>query len=414
MKVVIIGGSAQSTPALFEYLAGAAQPCALQVTLIGRDETRLAAVARASRLLSDNAPIDIDYAAIKDPEFGRALEGADVVILQLRVGGYASRAYDETFPLRYEVCGDEGLGPGGLAAAWRAWPVIEPIISRIQVAAPQALLVIMSAPLGILVKAAAHACPRLRAVGICELPWTTLQDICRALNENPEDARFEYCGVNHMGWFHHVSASGRDLVSEYAAARQPSDEFPAGQLIATYRGVPTKYLKLHYQSGQVIEQQRRASKSRGQILDELSRAAFPVFGTGTRDEIQATLHRRAVPWYPHAIGPFLLALMGQAMRIPFFLTAANADFCAGFAPDDILEIPHKVEDRRLKRLQGSRPVPDPIAETTRLFVEFENAAAEALVALDTTGIERALALHPWTSEANNLKGMVRDITRPSQ
>jgi 6-phospho-beta-glucosidase len=412
MKVVIIGGSAQSTPALFEYLAEA-QIGTLQATLIGRDVNRLAAVARASRLLSGNAPITIGYAAIDGLEFLRALEGADVVILQARVGGYAGRAYDETFPLRYEVCGDEGLGPGGLAAAWRAWPEIEPMISQVHIAAPAALLVIMSAPLGILVKAARHACPRLRTVGICELPWTTLQDICSTLNENPEEVRFEYCGVNHLGWFHHVFAGDRDLVSEYAAARPAGEEFPAGEMIAKYQGVPTKYLKLHYESRQVIERQRRAGKSRAQMLDELSRAAFPVFRTGTREEISATLHRRAVPWYRHAVGPFLLALLGQAMRMPFFLSTANDDFCSSFAPDDILEVPHQVENRRLKRLDCRRPIPDHIVETTRAFVEFERVAAKALVAKDMTGIERALGLHPWTRQVKTLRAMARDITRPS-
>jgi 6-phospho-beta-glucosidase len=413
MKVVIIGGSAQSTPALFEYLAEA-QTGALQVTLMGRDEHRLAAVARASRLLSTSAPIALDYVATHGPEFMRALEGADVVILQARVGGYRGRAYDETFPLRYGVCGDEGLGPGGLAAAWRAWPEIAPLIAQVQIAAPAALLVIMSAPLGILVKAARHACPRLRVVGICELPWTTLQEICSTLNENPEAARFEYCGVNHLGWFHHVCAGGRDLVSEYAAARPAADQFPAGEIIAKYQGVPTKYLKLHYQSRQVIDRQRRAGKSRGQILDDLSRAAFPVFRAGTREAISAALHRRAAPWYRHAVGPFLLALMGQMTRVPFFLSTANHDFCSSFAPDDVLEIPHQVENRRLQRLNRSRPIPAHIVQTTRNFVEFERAAADALIAKDVTGIERALRLHPWTRQVKALREMAREITQPFQ
>jgi 6-phospho-beta-glucosidase len=412
MKVVIIGGSAQSTPALFEYLAGALQTGALAVTLMGRDEKRLAAVARASRLLSGNAPINIDYATINGIELARALEGANVVILQIRVGGYAGRAYDETFPLRYGVCGDEGLGPGGLAAAWRAWPVIEPLISQIHATAPETLLLIMSAPLGILVSAVARAFPRLRAAGICELPWSTLQEVCRTGGASPEEARFDYCGVNHMGWFHHISAGGRDLLAEYAAARQQSDEFPAGKFIAECEGVPTKYLKLHYQSRQVVEQQRHAGRSRAQALDELSRAAFPVYRSRCREEIKPTLRQRATPWYTQAVGPLLLALMGRAMSIPFFLTKANDGYCSSFASDDVLEIPHQVENGGLKRRACSWPVPHHIAETTRAFVEFERAATEALLARDKTGIKRALRLHPWTRDIKHMRGMVRDITQP--
>jgi len=413
MKVVILGGSAQSTPALFDYLAGSDIPCALEVILAGRDKNRLESVARAAKLLSDNAPINISHTIIQSLEFARALENADVVLLQIRVGGYKGRAYDETFPLQYGVCGDEGLGPGGLAAAWRAWPEIEPILSQVYGAAPEALLVIMSAPLGILVTAAARRFSHQPVVGICELPWTTLKNVCHSLGENPEQACFDYCGVNHLGWFHHIQANSRDLISEYASARQLSDEFPSGKLIAECSGVPLKYLKLHYQSEEVIRQQKSANLPRAGTLDELSREAYPVFRSGTRAEISATLERRAAPWYSHAVGPFLLALMGKAAKTTFFLSAPNESFHPGLAPDDVLEMPYTVEDGRLKRRLCNRAVPEPIQKMTEAFVAFEKEAARALMARDSCGIKQALALHPWTRELNNLEEMVTDITRPS-
>src|SRR5882724_4598085 len=107
MKIVIIGGSAQSTPALFAYLGSAAVRVALRVTLAGRNESRLRAVTRAARLLMDNRSVEIDHVRIDTRAFGRALDQADVVVWQLRAGGYAGRAHDERFPLQYEVCGDE-------------------------------------------------------------------------------------------------------------------------------------------------------------------------------------------------------------------------------------------------------------------------------------------------------------------
>jgi 6-phospho-beta-glucosidase len=411
MKVIIIGGSAQSTPALFDYLAGALNVGPLEVTLVGRDESRLAAVARASRLLAGDAPIQIDCAMSDHTNLPHALEGADVVILQPRIGGYSGRAYDETFPLRYGVCGDEGLGPGGLAAGWRAWPVIEPILSTIHAVAPQSLLVMMSAPLGILVKATMRAWPQLRTVGICELPWTTLQDICDAVGVDAQAVHFEYCGVNHLGWFHHISAQGRDLIAEYAAARRPVEPFPASALIADYQGVPSKYLKLHFYSAQVVERQRGEKRSRAEHLAELSRQALTVFRTGTRPEIKHILQYRAAPWYPQAVGPLLLALLGQAVSIPFFLSVANASSCAGFAHDDVMEIPHRVEEGRLRRLDSRHPVPSGIAQMTHAFVEFERAATDALLNKDRAGIERALRLHPWTCELNSYQAMAREITQ---
>jgi 6-phospho-beta-glucosidase len=410
MKVVVIGGSAQSTPALFEYLGQEAHTCALKVMLVGRNRGRLAAVARAARLLSAGSSTEVDYAEVEGRQFDRALEGADVVILQTRVGGYSGREFDETFPLRYGQCGDEGLGLGGLSAAWRSWPEIRPLIKRVSEVAKGALLLILSSPLGILVRAAATICPQVRAVGICELPWTTLTGICRHFGESPVEVEFDYSGVNHLGWFHNISAGGRDLVREYSLARRGSSDFPSGELIDQCSGVPVKYLRLHYHQGEVVNQQREAHKARGKILDELSRAAFPVYRSGSRGEIKAVLALRAAPWYQHAVGPLLLALSGHTVRIPFFLSAPNEGFHPWLNEEDVVEMAYRVENGRLKRLGSSRPAPAHAVELTRAFVEFDKVATDAVVRRDVSGLYDSLKVHPWTRELKNRQEMVRDIT----
>src|SRR5215212_1113995 len=98
MKIVVLGGSAQSTPTLFAYLSGIKGVPAVHITLLGRNETNLASVARAAKLLVSDAPITVDYSGIQPHELDGALDGADVVLLQIRVGGYAGREFDETFP----------------------------------------------------------------------------------------------------------------------------------------------------------------------------------------------------------------------------------------------------------------------------------------------------------------------------
>ena len=46
------------------------------------------------------------------PDRDAALDGADFVVIQLRVGGQAARLVDETLPLRYSCIGQETTGPG--------------------------------------------------------------------------------------------------------------------------------------------------------------------------------------------------------------------------------------------------------------------------------------------------------------
>ena len=60
-----------------------------------------------------------------------ALEGADFVIVQLRVGGnQAARFQDETIPLRFGCIGQETTGAGGFAKALRTVPVVLELAER--------------------------------------------------------------------------------------------------------------------------------------------------------------------------------------------------------------------------------------------------------------------------------------------
>src|SRR2546423_1581573 len=100
MKVVILGGSGHSTPALWSYMVNEAQIPDLNVVLVGRDILRVNAVIRACMLLGDCAGSSLHGTVIPD---WPVLEGADIVVIQIRNGGYAARAYDETFPHRYGI-----------------------------------------------------------------------------------------------------------------------------------------------------------------------------------------------------------------------------------------------------------------------------------------------------------------------
>src|SRR5436853_507424 len=104
MKVVVFGGSAQSTPALWWYLVHEARLEGLHVVLMGRDRARLEAVIRACRLLAGSNGNHLS-AAVAGNGSGSGewsvLEDAAIVLIQVRSGGYGARVFDETFPLRY-------------------------------------------------------------------------------------------------------------------------------------------------------------------------------------------------------------------------------------------------------------------------------------------------------------------------
>ena len=62
------------------------------------------------------------FSTTADPH--AALEGADFVVVQLRIGGQAARHVDETLPVGYGCLGQETTGAGGLAKALRTVPIV--------------------------------------------------------------------------------------------------------------------------------------------------------------------------------------------------------------------------------------------------------------------------------------------------
>src|ERR1700736_3683420 len=173
MKLAIVGGSAQSTPHLFLGQNLQVPESDLSVVLIGRSPTRLLAVQRAIRIITREV-VKVEQRAVSDQsDLIQALSGANIVLIQTRHGGYEIRNFSETFSVKYGICGDEGLGPGGLAAAWISWPQMEKLLAAVRAACPSALVLMMSSPLGILTRTALTRFGDLRLLGICELPWTT-------------------------------------------------------------------------------------------------------------------------------------------------------------------------------------------------------------------------------------------------
>jgi 6-phospho-beta-glucosidase len=397
VKLVIVGGSSQSTPNLFR--SKAVQAAGLSVVLIGRSAANLHAVRRAIKVVSGDA-VSPDV-SMAPQNLSAALIGADIVLLQARYGGFLGRIFDETFPLKYDICGDEGLGPGGLASAWRSWPQIDRLLTEVRRICPRATVVLMTSPVGILSRASLLKFGDLNIWGICELPWTTLCSACKTLDIDPAKVSFGYAGVNHLGWLHHLRLGRTNLLERYAVKRSRSKGFPTRALIEACQGIPLRYLRLHYYPQEVLHEQTTSATSRGRALQVLHTITMKIFVKGSRAEVLGVLQKRPAPWYEHAIVPFILSLQTpQRDRIVYFLTTFNRGHISEFHDDEVLEVPHVIANARPVRLDGASSPPSRVTETLRPYIEYESLAADAVVRRDTGRLERAIAIHPWVRGAH--------------
>ena len=412
MKLAIIGGSAASTPALFCCDEMRAAAGALDIVLTGRSRERLDAVARAIGLVTDGAfgslhTVEHDTAATRS-----ALHGCDVVLVQVRCGGYHGRAHDEAFPLRFAIPGDEGLGPGGLSAAWRTCQLLRDILGIVREESPNALVIIMTSPVSLLVRCIAAEFAEMHVAGICELPWTTLKNACESVGADPSTAAFTYAGVNHLGWIATIRSGGRDVAAQYAA--QHDRDFPSRALIESC-GVPLKYLRLHYERDAVVREQRASPITRGAELETLQRRAIEQFASGDRDEVDAAIASRPTPWYSDALAPLIASIaLGTDATIPFFLSVPCRGALDGFDDDDILELAHEFVGGRFELIDGTcglTPQARPVLED---FVRYERLAANAVLSHDRSSLVAALRLHPWVEAESAAQGLADAIVHQTR
>ena len=98
MKRLVVMGGGVWVPRLAERLAAAWRGEAMTLTLVAQQADRLAIIARHTR--ARLARWQAEWRVEHTPNVHAALEGAEAVVLLVRVGGWRARAHDETFRRR--------------------------------------------------------------------------------------------------------------------------------------------------------------------------------------------------------------------------------------------------------------------------------------------------------------------------
>jgi 6-phospho-beta-glucosidase len=369
------------------------------IRLAGRDAERLTAVARACSIVAGTAPLRIEQ--FGSGHWNQALTGSDVVLVQIRPGYYDGRHFDERFPLAHGIPGDEGIGPGGLSAAHRAWPELKSIFEKIRAYAPGAFTILLSSPGSLLVRLANRLCSGWPLVGVCELPLTTLKSICSLTGRILDRVTFDYTGINHLGWLYNVSCEERNLLTSCLNSEK-SGAFPSALLISTYNGFPLKYLRLHFERSSVVREQQTSPQSRAVELSSIATSSFETFRSGNEQAIRHALRARSADWYPQAVVPLLKAYMHEEGSTPLFLSVASAS-------GDVRECCYYAQDGNLCQA-ASRSEPSPqISELTDSFIEYERVAAAAVLNGREDALTEALIRHPWIGSSHCAALLARDV-----
>jgi 6-phospho-beta-glucosidase len=136
--------------------------------------------------------------------------------MQIRVGGLAGRVRDEKLPLEFGLLGNETTGAGGFINGLRSVTAALEIARDIERFAPQAWLMNLSNPAGIVTEAI-YRHSRVQVVGFCNIPINTQYDFSELLQVPPEKIRMDYLGLNHLSWVRGVYVDGQELLQPMLA-----------------------------------------------------------------------------------------------------------------------------------------------------------------------------------------------------
>ena len=142
-----------------------------------------------------------------------AVDGADYVVNEIQVGGYAATRADFDIPARYGVrqtIGDT-LGVGGIFRGLRTIPVLMGIGEDLAKVCPDAYLLNYSNPMAMLPWAVYAGTPFDRVLGLCHSVRDTHRFLSRLVGLDPAEVDFMTGGFNHQAFVLRFEHEGRDL-----------------------------------------------------------------------------------------------------------------------------------------------------------------------------------------------------------
>jgi len=392
MKLAVVGAGSTYTPELVAGLAGLEVG---RLALHDIDPGRLEVVGGLAGRMLDRAGFKGELSV--GGELDAAVDGADFVLVQIRVGGQAARLRDETAPLPCGCIGQETTGAGGFAKAMRTVPVMLEIADRVrELAGPDAWIVDFTNPVGIVTRSLLDA--GHRAVGLCNVAITLQRRFAALLGVEPARVVVDQVGLNHLTWVRNVLLDGEDvlasLLEEHGGEVADEVQLPR-RLLEELGAVPSYYLRYFYEHDAMLAEQLDGVP-RATTVAEIEAGLLELYRDPSLNEKPALLEQRGGAFYSEAAAGLVRSLaydIGDVHEVD----VRNEGLLAGLADDDVVEVPARVESGRIVPLEQAPLAPE-LLGLVQHVAAYERLTAEAAVTRDPVTAKKALLTHPLIAQ----------------
>jgi 6-phospho-beta-glucosidase len=407
VKVTVVGGGSTYTPELVDGIARLRSAVEVdELVLCDTEPVRLEPVAGISRRIARRHGWSGQLTATSDLD--AALDGADFVLLQLRIGGQAARHLDETIPLRCGCVGQETTGAGGFAKALRTVPVVLDIADEVRRrAASDAWIIDFTNPVGIVTRSLLDG--GHRALGLCNVAIGFQRLFASWLGVDAAEVRLGHAGLNHLTWIRSVHVGHDDvlphLIDEHGEQLADRVGTPL-RLLHSLGAIPSYYLRYFYQHDVVVDEQRNARPRAEEVMD-IERELLEIYLDPSVDTKPELLTRRGGAFYSEAAVQLLAALWNDTGEIQV-VDVRNNGALPELPDDAIVEIPCAIN-----RSGATPAVSSGLHSATAGLVgavsTYERLAAEAAVTGDRETAFLALLAHPLISQIKPAERLLDDL-----
>lgn len=330
-----------------------------------------------------------------------AVEGADVVVNVVAVGGIAATRADFEIPARYglrQTIADT-VGIGGIFRHLRTAPFLAGLADDLAAESPQALLLNYTNPMSMNVAYLARVAPQLRVAGMCHSVYWTVRDLSELLGVPFDEVTYRSAGVNHQAWLLEWRHRGRDLYPELDARIAVDEQLRRRVRVDLYRRFgfyPTEtsehsseYVPWYLRHDAEIERLRIPVGDYLRISEEnLAELEATRRALAAGEDLALSETTEYAPQVIHSV------VTGTPREI--VVTTPNAGLIDNLPREAAVEVPCTVDARGLHP-QPVGDLPPQCAALNRAFLGPALLAVEAAVTGDPRLVRQAAMLDPNTA-----------------
>lgn len=422
IKVAVIGGGSSYTPEIVEGLILRYHEMPIRelwLVDIEQGKEKLEIVGNLARRMIQRSGLPIQLHLTLDRR--AALDGADFVTTQLRVGQLEARIWDERIPLAHGIIGQETTGPGGMMKAFRTIPVLLDICRDMEELAPSAWLLNFTNPAGMVTEAIRKYSP-IRTIGLCNAPIGFRKAMSKLFQVQLRDVLPEFTGINHLHWVTALHIRGENKLDELLNGRQEMYS-PANvphlawdpDFMRGLSAIPSSYLRYYYMRDEMYADQMEAltgSGTRAEVVRRVEAELFEIYKDPLLDTKPPQLELRGGAFYSEAAVNLMNSLFNDVQDIQT-LNVANGNTIDFLSPDAVIEVNCVVTANGPVPLPLSN-IPSAIKGLLHAVKTYESLAIEAAVHGDRDLALQAIVSHPLVPSITIGKKLLDEMISKNQ